>query len=127
MKVISARSRFAKSLGDKPATNHFQSGGNRTRVRMASLASPGVSIRLRRLKQTTSTKTPPAQVTEGVQESWSTRPDSNRRPSRWQRDALPAELLVPGLLTLRNGARSVELSASGTGKPLATLTLRGCF
>ena len=25
---------------------------------------------------------------------WSTRPDSNWRPSRWQRDALPAELLV---------------------------------
>ncbi len=40
-------------------------------------------------------KTPPAQVAGGASRIWSTRPDSNRRPSRWQRDALPAELLVP--------------------------------
>src|SRR6056297_2938124 len=31
---------------------------------------------------------------DGFLRKWSTRPDSNWRPSRWQRDALPTELLV---------------------------------
>ncbi len=35
--------------------------------------------------------------------TWSTRPDSNRRPSRWQRDALPAELLVQTITDLTQG------------------------
>jgi hypothetical protein len=41
---------------------------------------------------------PARQNLTGLMFTWSTRPDSNRRPSRWQRDALPAELLVPECL-----------------------------
>ena len=40
------------------------------------------------------TKTPPAEETEGVGKSWSARPGSNRRPSAWEADALPTELLA---------------------------------
>lgn len=63
-------------------------------------ASPGVTVchRARSLKP--SKRTPPAEVTEGVQETWSTRPDSNRRHPRWQRGALPTELLVLGIVNL---------------------------
>ncbi len=40
-------------------------------------------------------KTPRRATARRGSVSWSTRPDSNRRPPRWQRGALPAELLVP--------------------------------
>ena len=40
---------------------------------------------------------PPAapQATKTAREKWSARPDSNRRQPRWQRGALPTELLPP--------------------------------
>src|SRR5699024_11151323 len=38
------------------------------------------------------TAAPIARAPEGARSGWSGRPDSNRRPSPWQGDALPAEL-----------------------------------
>ena len=64
------------------------------------------------------TKTPPTQPAEGIHEIWSARRGSNSRPSAWEADALPTELLarrVPE--SHRSGLGATGTAAGGGADP----------
>ncbi len=75
---------YAHAMPVEPGDVAFADFPNVTKRHYASPADKAASAN----KKTRPTKW------DGFFCSWSTRPDSNWRPSRWQRDALPAELLV---------------------------------
>ena len=59
-------------------------------------AGPALLLRRGRRHPKGRKERPPGISEEALAGSWSARPDSNRRHPRWQRGALPTELLAPG-------------------------------